>query len=173
MCPRMDNVFSLHSHLVGYEHPICVRRSSNPNWPHRHMFHDLWSSYGYLILFKVNILVLIEWSYIPSLPSKIMLIIDLVMVSIFWGRNVVSFRHMFLWCKFFRSIPNYIPFKHRCLDINILSTINIRQHHKCCWNRSSTHVKTCFTTQNLFTSDVSRFIPTIRYLFYHILEVYI
>ena len=65
------------------------------------MFHDLWGSYGYLILVKVNILMLIEWSYAPPpLPSKMMLTTDLVMVSIFWEHNPISFIHMFLWYQF-------------------------------------------------------------------------
>ena len=55
-----------------------------------------------LFITKVKILVLIEWSYMP--PPPIVLTIEPRMLSIFWARSPISFKHMSFWCPFFLDI---------------------------------------------------------------------
>ena len=66
-----------------------------------------------LFIIKVNILVLIEWSY---RSPKIMLTTEPRMVSIYWAHRPICFEHMSFWCSFLDPHPTHIPLNYRCPD---------------------------------------------------------
>ena len=89
------------------KHAISMKWLANPHWGHSRI-HRM----NILFIIKVKILVLVKWSY-RSL--SITLTIEPRMVSVFWCRSPISFKHMFVWNPVLEVHLTIHPLKYGCL----------------------------------------------------------
>jgi len=106
---QMGSVSPTSPPLLEYEHTISMRLV-DPNWIHHHFpcncVELVW-------IIKVNILMLIKWSHIPT--PAITLNLKFRGVVIIWACNPIYYEHIFFMVINFGAIPNHIPLKYRCL----------------------------------------------------------
>ena len=93
--------------LLGYE---STRWLANPNRGWSHFLNNCWSSHEFVIHYHSEE-SRAQWMVINVPP--IMLIIEPIMVIIFWVRSPISFKHMSFWVSVLGATPNRIPLKYR------------------------------------------------------------
>lgn len=71
---------------------------------------------------KVKVLMLVKWSY---MFLHIMLTIEFRIISMFWARSLISFKHTYFWCPFLKSTPHHMPLGLRCFEYSHVGSRHI------------------------------------------------
>ena len=70
-----------------------------------------------LVIVKVKIRVLINWSYVQYLPPELYFLLSMEWVPYFWARSSIFFEHMHFWC----SLLKYAILKPHATHIYVLN----------------------------------------------------